>query len=183
MESIFILCQIATFQGHTIHANELSLFEARAMEMSPHWAAMCEMSVKSDRGNRQTVGDWASGPRDLTAADIRRKGVAANFSVLLCAICVCVCVHGRLVWLAVDGRCQTSQPQPHFGTTCWTEAIWRVGHLSGLILRRPDPACWPMILDHTTWQETSHMSSVHPSVCSLLLCLYLYVFQSFQCGI
>lgn len=169
MESIFILCQIVT-----IHANELSLFEARAMEMSAHWAVMCEMSVKSDRGNRQTVGDWASGPRDLTAADIRRKGVAANFSVLLC-----VCA--RLVCLAVDGRCQTSQPHPHHGTTCWTEAIWRAGHLSGLILRRPDPACWPMIHDHTTWQETSHMSSAHPSVCSLLLCLYLYALQSFQC--
>ena len=108
------------------------------MEMSTHRAAMCEMSVRSDRGNKQTDSRRRSprAPRSHRSRDVEQegKGVAANYSVRLCAVCECE-------GLAVDGRCQTSQPHPRYRTTCWTEAIWRVGHLSGLMLRGSDPAC------------------------------------------
>ncbi len=96
----------------------------------------------------------------------------------VCNMCVCVCVCVCVEGLAVDGRCQTSQLHPHYGTTCWTKAIWRVGHLSGLILWGSDPACWPVIHDHTTWQETSHFWSCCLSVCFVFIsvcCISLHL--------
>lgn len=101
--------------------------------------------------NRQRAGDWAPGPRHLTTADVwsREEKVLLQTSLCYCVQCVCVCVH-VCEGLAVKGRCRTSQLNPHYRTTCWKDAIWRVGHLCGLIPPRSDPACWPIIHDHMT---------------------------------
>lgn len=88
--------------------------------------------------------------------------------------CVCVCLT-VCEWLAENGRCQTSQPNPHFESTCWAKAIWRVSHLPGLILKGSDPVRWPMIHNHTTW----HLVLVFYSGClffSAQLCVYLSIF-------
>lgn len=145
--------------------------------MRAHWAAMCEMSVKSDRGNRQAVRDWAPGAK-ISLQQKCKTGLERCWCKLCCAtVCICVCEG-----LVMDGRCQTSQPHPHYETTCWTEAIWRVGHFFGPILRGSDPACWPMIHDHTTWQETSCMSGACPSVCRPVCCvLPVYVLSFLSC--
>lgn len=68
--------------------------------------------------------------------------------------------------LAVDGRCQTSQPHPRQGTTCWNRAIWRVG------LPGSDPQCWPIINDCATGWDTSLMSTV-------LVCLFFLIYVCF----
>lgn len=128
-ESIFILCQIMTIQGHTIHANELSLFEAWAMEMSTLSCEVWNLIEETDR-HKETE---PQGPK-ISLQQIwktARKGVAANYFMLLCETHVCVSV---CEGLAVNSRCQTSQPHPRYGTTCWNEAIWRLGYLSGVIL-------------------------------------------------
>lgn len=89
------------------------------MEMSTHSAAACDMGVKSDRGNRQTVGDGGPRPSDLCSVDTVERAVNSDAAAdaVVCA-CVCECARVCAGGLAVDGRCQISQPRPHSGTTC-----------------------------------------------------------------
>lgn len=43
-----------------------------------HTEPKCEMSVKSDRRNKQTVGAGAPGPRDLTSPDMQSSDKTEN---------------------------------------------------------------------------------------------------------
>lgn len=136
------------------------------MEPSSHWAEMCEMSVKSCRGNRQTVKSLspkASRSHHSRYAERWGKCVAAN-----CAS-VCVCVwRVSLGWQMSD----LSAPPP-----LWDHLLdW--GHLeggpslSGVILQGSDPACWPTIDDHMITQNFLHVW-VLLSVCLLYSPLFL----------
>lgn len=148
-----------SIQFVTIQANEL--FEAWATLQSSHWAEMCEMSVKSDRGNRPTLGDCAPGPEISLRQICRAVREMCRYKLLG----VCVCVRVRMCvckWLAEDGRCQTSQICPRFRTTCWIGAIWRAD--------RHPARVWPSMLTNDTWSH--HMTGnvlyvewpAHPSV-------------------
>lgn len=143
MESTFILCQFMTVQGYTIHANELSLFEVWAMEMSTHWAATCDTSVKSDRGNRQTGGKWTQRSHFSRYVEQAGKNVAANYSVFVC-VCECLC---RFVFSSGWQMSDLSAPPP------LQDHLLDQGHLEdGLPLWTDTVRLWPS-LTNVTWSH------------------------------
>lgn len=157
----------------------MSLSEDWSMEMSTHSAAACDMGVKSDRGSRQTVGDWGPRPSDLSSVDTAERGVnsdaaaAAAADAVVCAfVCVQVCVRGVSCGWQMSNL---SAPPPQWdhlldlGHLEAGPALWT--HTAG-----SDPACWPMIHDHTTWQEVSRVNSADPSIWhSAFLFLFFFI--------